>query len=101
MKKKRYDANEVIAETGISQSALSRAVNGYKSWNKAKTKYWTITPLLTEKVDYTRTTENGRAKIYYYDSAIAILRVQKQDTAPVAANGGGDITDSAVTQQVQ
>lgn len=71
---KKYTTNEVMKKVGISRTGLSFALTGRIRQSTKKSKPYEIPPILEEGTDYERLMERGRAKIYYFQSAIAILK---------------------------
>lgn len=72
----RYTSRDMCETLNMSQSALSKHVGGTEVRRNGRVE-WSAAPLLVEDADYTRVIENGRAKIYYADSAITKIKQKR------------------------
>ncbi|MBD1210642.1 MAG: hypothetical protein H9535_19600 [Ignavibacteria bacterium] len=69
---KKYTSKEMLALVGVSRVRLIQYRKGREVKRKGKVE-WKEAPILA-KADYEQTVENGRNKIYYYDSALEKIR---------------------------
>ena len=77
----KYTTNEVCEALKISQTSLSAYTIGRESKRKGRVE-WT-TPAILAESDYERVIENGRAKLYYFDSAIEKIRQKRTKASAV------------------
>ncbi len=73
---KKYSTKEVVELTGLTDVRLSQMRTGRTSTRKGKAE-WSEPPLL-DSSDYEQVIENGRAKTYYFDSAIEKIRAKRE-----------------------
>jgi REP element-mobilizing transposase RayT len=73
---KKYSSNEMTALVGVSSARLIQYRTGREVKRKGKVE-WKEAPILDES-DYEQTVENGRVKMYYYDSALEKIRSHQQ-----------------------
>lgn len=74
---KKYSTKEASELTGLTDVRLSQMRTGRTSTRKGKAE-WSEPPLL-DSSDYEQVIENGRAKIYYFDSAIEKIRAKREN----------------------
>lgn len=72
---KRYSTKELVELTGLTDVRLSQMRKGRISKRNGKTE-WAEAPLLDSN-DYEQVIENGRAKLYYFDSAIQKIKQKR------------------------
>ena len=72
----KYDTKKMVELTGCSEALLSNYKNGVKNRRNGRVE-WTASPLL-DASDYETIIENGRAKTYYFDSAIEKIRAKRE-----------------------
>lgn len=75
MPMKKYTAQELRELTGVSNGRLSQYRSGREVVRNGKTE-WNEPPFLDE-TDFERVIENGRAKIYYYETALQKIREKR------------------------
>jgi Lon protease-like protein len=73
---KKYTSKEMITLVGVSRARLIQYRTGREVKRKGKVE-WKEAPILA-KADYEQTVENGRNKIYYYDSALEKIRSHQE-----------------------
>jgi len=72
---KKYSTKEASELTGLTDVRLSQMRTGRTSMRKGEPE-WSEPPLL-DTTDYERVIENGRAKTYYFDSAIQKIKQKR------------------------
>jgi hypothetical protein len=72
---KKYTAKEISEMTGVSGTRLSVFVAGRDVKRNGKVEWHE--PALLNASDYERVIENGRAKIYYFESAVEKIRAKR------------------------
>jgi hypothetical protein len=77
----RYTTKEVqklftTEEKELDRSTLLKYKNGVNSRRNGRVE-WTAPPILAD-TDYEIVIENGRAKTYYFDSAIEKIRAERE-----------------------
>lgn len=71
----KHTAKQVCEALKISQTSLSNYTVGGTVKRKGRVE-WQAPPLL-DTTDYERVIENGRAKLYYFDSAIQKIKQKR------------------------
>lgn len=74
MSKVKYSTKEMAEKLEVSGAMLTNWRNGYSIKSKDKKKAWSVPAMLTAGIDYECVVENGRAKYYYFESALEILK---------------------------
>lgn len=82
----KHTAKQVCEALKISQTSLSGYTVGIQIKRKGRVE-WTAPAILVESDngnigDYERVIENGRAKLYYFDSAIEKIRAKRIKPSP-------------------
>lgn len=80
----KYTAQELAALFGVTIDTISQYKNGRNVRRNGRVE-WAAPPLL-EASDYEQVIENGRAKTYYFDSAVQKIRAKREgkETAKTA-----------------